>query len=283
MGAGAADTVRLEEPAVTGEYSLPEMMCVQAAREIAGSGQTFVGQGLPLLSATLAKVHHDPSIIFTTEVGIVDWDPPLGEVERVPPNIADAVLDRGAAYVGDMVDVLGAMLMGGHVDTTVLGAGEVDRYGNLNALLIGDPRAPETRFPGTAGNTDLACLAKRLISIMSLEPRRFVERVSFLTSPSYISGPGARRKAGLPDQGPNLVVSTMGVFDFDTPDGGRTGTCEMRLAKIFPGIDVSTIEAIIPWPLKVAENLEQCAPPTDAELALLRQLDAGTFLVPGRY
>ena len=265
------------------EYSLSEMMCVQAAREIAGSGVTFVGQGLPLLATTMTKLHQDPSIIYTTEIGIIDWEPVPEEVDRAPASIAEPALTRGASFVGDMVEALGGLLMGGHVDTTVLSAGQVDKYGNLNALLIGDPASPAVRFPGTAGNTDLACLAKRVITIMSLEPRRFVERVSFLTSPGYISGPGARRAVGLADQGPNLVVSSMGVFGFDTPDGGRTGSCELRLEKIYPNVKIADIESILPWRLRIADDVEECAPPSEAELNLVRRLDAGNFLIPGRY
>ena len=265
-------------------YTLPEMMCIQTARELAGGGVVFAGMGLPLLASTMTKLHHDPGIIFTTEVGVADWEPPAGEVDHAPHGIADPILNRGAAYVGDMVDALGALLMGGRVDTAVLTGAEIDRFGNLNALLIGDHADPETRLPGTGGNTDAACLARRLITIISLEPRRFVERVSFLTSPVYIDGPGGRARAGLDPQGPNLVISTMGVFDFDTGDGGRSGSCELRLTKTFPGIDAETVRAIVPWPLRVAPLLQETPPPSDEELAMVRRLDPGrVYLREGRY
>lgn len=265
-------------------YSLVEMMCVQAARETAGAGVAFVGMGLPLLSTTLAKLHHDPALVYTTEVGVADWDPPPGEVDHHPSSIGDPILNRGAAFVGDMVDTLAGLLMGGRVDCAVLTGAQVDRFGNLNALLIGDRVHPDQRFPGTGGNTDAACLAPRVIAVMSLEPRRFVERVSFLTSPGYIDGPGARARAGLAPQGPNLVVSTMGVFDFDTPDGGATGSCELRLAKLYPGADVDTVRAIVPWPLRVADDVAVCEAPRADELALLRRLDPRrALLAEGRY
>lgn len=264
--------------------SLPELMVIQAARELAGCGVAFVGMGLPLLATTLTKLHHDPTIVFTTEMGIADWEPPPEEVDHAPNSIGDPLLNRGAAYVGDMVDALGALLMGGRVDTAILTGAQVDRYGNLNTLLIGDPARPEVRLPGTGGNTDAACLAKRVVTIMSLEPRRFVERVSFLTSPGYINGPGAREAAGLDPQGPNLVVSTMAVFDFDTPDGGRTGGCELRLVKTLAGVTPDVVQALIPWPLRVADEVTECAPPTEGELQLLRRLDpVQLYLREGRY
>ena len=267
-----------------GEYSLQEMMVIQAAREIAPSRSVFVGMGLPMLATAIAKLHHNPALAYCTEVGVGDWNPPPDEVDHAPNGVADPILDRGAAYVGDMVDALGGWLMGDRLEVAVLTAAEVDRYGNLNALLIGDPTRPDVRLPGTAGNTDAACLARRVITIMSLEPRRFVERVSFLSSPGYITGPGARRAAGLSPQGPNLVVSTMGVFAFDTEDGGDTNTCELQLSKTYPTIPTDAVAAIIPWPLRIADQVEECTPPSAEELRWLRHLDPGpTYLRPGRY
>lgn len=265
-------------------YSLAEMMVVQAAREVAGSASAFVGMGLPMLATALAKFAHNPGLVYCTEVGIGDWHPNFDEVDRAPAGVADPILDRGAAYAGDMVDALGAWLMGDRLEVAVLTGAEVDRYGNLNALLIGDPANPDVRLPGTGGNTDAACLARRVISIVSLEPRRFVERVSFRTSPGYIAGPGTRRAAGLSPQGPNLVVSTMGVFGFDTSDGGESGSCELTLVRTYPGITAEAVAAMVPWKLRIASHLDECEAPTDDELRLLRHLDPGpTYLRAGRY
>ena len=137
---------------------------------------------------------------------------------------------------------------------------------------------------GSGGNTDAACLAPRVISILSLEPRRFVEQVSFVASPGYLRGPGERAAAGLGPQGPNLVVSTMGVFAFDTPDGGLTGSCEMVLVKTFRGFDAEVVQALIPWPLRLSATLVECEPPTELELTLVRYLDPGPiYLRAGRY
>jgi glutaconate CoA-transferase subunit B len=266
------------------DYTLAEMMVVQAAREIAGSRHAFVGMGLPMLATAVAKAAHDPNIAFSTEVGVADWSPREGDWERAPAGVADPILDRDAAYAGDMVDALGAWLMGGRFDVAVLTAAEVDRFGNLNTLIIGDPARPDVRLPGTGGNTDAACLARRLIVIMSLEPRRFVERVSFLASPGYVRGAGGRAAAGLYPQGPNVVVSTMGVFGFDTEDGGDSGTCEMVLTKTYPGIPAEAVEALIPWKLRHAARVAECASPSARELELVRGLDPGpTYLRAGRY
>jgi glutaconate CoA-transferase subunit B len=174
--------------------------------------------------------------------------------------------------------------MGGNVDVGVLSAAQIDRFGNLNTLVMGDYLAPERRLGGTGGNTEIACLAKRVLTIMPQERRRFVSRVDFNTSPGYISGPGVRRRAGLDPQGANIVVSTFGVFGFDTPDGGDSGSCEMVLEAVFPNLDPDTVKLETGWDLRVAVNVRQVEDPTEEELTLLRRLDPHHFyLTPGRY
>ncbi|MEO6398180.1 MAG: CoA-transferase [Tepidiformaceae bacterium] len=265
------------------EYTLAEMMCVVAAREMPAEGVVMLGMGLPVLAGTLAKMMHAPNLSICTEVGAFDWEP-AADVPRASIGIHDFLLNAGAAMVSDMVDALGTLLMGGNVDLGILSAAQVDRFGNLNTLVIGDYLAPERRLGGTGGNTEIACLAKRVLTIMPQERRRFVPRVDFNTSPGYISGPGARRSAGLDRQGPNAVVSTFGVFGFETPDGGESGSCEMVLEAVFPNIEPDVVQIETGWALRVAPTVRQLAPPTEEELALLRRLDPYQFyLSPGRY
>ncbi|MCC6388648.1 MAG: CoA-transferase subunit beta [Dehalococcoidia bacterium] len=264
------------------EYTLAELMCVAAARAFPVSGVVMAGMGLPMLTATFAKLLQPPGIVICTEVGAFDWRPPP-DVSRAPVGIHDINLNDGSAMVSDMVDALGTLLMGGNVDLGVLSAAQVDRFGNLNTLVLGDYRHPERRLGGTGGNTEIACLAKRVLTIMPQERRRFVERVDFNTSPGYIDGPGARLRAGLPPQGPNAVVSTFGVFGFDTGDGGD-GSCEMVLEAVFPGMDPDIVRLETGWPLRVADGVAEIEPPTAEEIALLRRLDPHHFyLTPGRY
>ena len=265
------------------DYTLAEMMCVVAAREFPKQGVGMLGMGLPVLAGTLAKLMHAPGISLCTEVGAFDWEPPA-EVTRAPIGIHDFNLNNGSAMVSDMVDALGTVLMGGNVDCGVLSAAQVDRFGNLNTLVMGDYRSPERRLGGTGGNTEIACLAKRTVTIMSQERRRFVERVDFNTSPGYIEGPGARARAGLGPQGPNTVVSTFGVFGYDTADGGGSGSCEMVLEAVYPNMDPEIVQLETGWQLRAAKDLREVEPPAREELALLRRLDPhGFYLVPGRY
>ena len=265
------------------EYTLAEMMCIATAREMPKDGVVMLGMGLPVLAGTLAKMLHAPELHICTEVGAFDWEP-AADVSRASIGIHDLLLNHGSAMVTDMVDALGTLLMGGHVDIGVLSAAQVDRFGNLNTLVMGDYLAPDRRLGGTGGNTEIACLARRVLTMMPQERRRFVPRVDFNTSPGYISGPGARTRAGLAPQGPNVVVSTFGVFTFDTPDGGESGSCEMVLEAVFPNMEPDVVQIETGWDLRVAAQVREIKPPTAEELTLLRRLDPHFFyLTPGRY
>ncbi len=258
------------------------MMIIATAREVRDGESTIVGMGPPLLSAALAKVHHAPNMWYCTESGPLDWAP-TGKDIPAPIGIADASLVEGASMSGSMEDALGAFVNGGWAQSAILQAAQVDRFGNLNTMLAGTYENPTRRLPGTGGSADIGASAQRVISTLPLEPRRFRERVDFRTTPGYIDGPGGRAEAGLGPQGPNRCATTMCVFGFDTPDGGLTGSCEMVLEQLFPGVSLEEVQAIVPWELKISPDLSTATPPTDEELALVRHLDNGNHLTPGRY
>ncbi len=266
------------------DYTLAELMCVVAAREIKDGENVFLGAGLPCLAGTLAKILYTPNSQLFTEVGVFDWVPREPEVMgRAPLHIADAPLFVGAAMLGGMLDHLGAMLMGGNVDTAFLGGAQIDKFGNINTICAGDYHHPARRLGGVGGNTEAACLARKVIAILPHERRRFVEKVDFLTSPGYIDGPGGRRRHGLKPQGPNVVISTLGVLRFDTQDGDDS-TCEMFLDATFPNVSISTVRDMTVWELKVSPRLKEVEPPTVEEVGLLRRLDPLKFhLAAGRY
>ena len=184
---------------------------------------------------------------------------------------------------GSMEDALGAFVNGGWAESAILQAAQIDRFGNLNTILTGTFEDPIRRLPGTGGNADIGASVQRVISTMPLEARRFKERADFRTTAGYIDGPGGRAEAGLAPQGPNKCATTMCVFGFDTPDGGLTGSCEMVLEQLFPGVSLEEVQAIVPWDLKVSPELAHMDPPTEEEITLVRHLDDGNHLRPGRY
>ena len=101
--------------------------------------------------------------------------------------------------------------------------------------------------------------------------RSFVERVDFVTSVGYGSGPGDRARLGLRGGGPSRVITDLGVLEPD-PE-----TCELTLTAVHPGVDADRARAATGWELAVADALETSPEPTDDELAELRGLEASVL------
>jgi len=243
-------------------YTAAELMVTAAAREI-GNGETvFVGMRLPLLGFLLAKSTHAPDAVGVYELGIVRDLPAPAPILTMGdlPNLFQA------QWLADTADVM-ALLQQGRVDVSFLGGAQIDRYGNLNTSYIGRPGAVRTRLPGSGGACDLASLAGRHIIMMAHEKRRFVPRVDYITSPGYGSGGAWRKACGLLRGGPCRVITTLGVFGFDSE------TREMVLTSVHPGIRPADVKAQTGWPLQVAADLTQTPAPTAAELETLRRFD----------
>ena len=101
------------------------------------------------------------------------------------------------------------------------------------------------------------------------EPRRFVERVDFITSPGYLSGPDARREAGLVRNRPVAVVTDLALLGFDEATG------RLRLDALQPGVSEEHVHANTGFELLVSDTIAELPPPTDQELAELRWLRDG--------
>jgi acyl CoA:acetate/3-ketoacid CoA transferase beta subunit len=102
--------------------------------------------------------------------------------------------------------------------------------------------------------------------IVRQSPRAFVERVDFVTSVGFGSGPGDRERLGFAGRGPVKVITDLGLLEPD-PD-----TCELRLTQVHAGVDPEQAREATGWPLEVADDLQVTDPPTEQELAALREL-----------
>jgi glutaconate CoA-transferase, subunit B len=247
-------------------YTAQELMVAAAAREIRDGELVFVGMRLPILAYGVAQSTHAPSARALYELGLMRERPPDGFLATMgdPPNVA------GALWATRMSNVM-ALMAQGEVDLGFIGGAEVDRFGNLNTSYIGDPRRPATKLPGSGGGADIAVLSRRWVTLMSHEPRRLVERVSYVTSPGHGAGAGWRERHGLTGGGPAAVVTTLAVLRF--PPGGG----EAYLASVHPGHSVEEVRALTGWDLSVADDVAVTPAPTDEELAHIRRLDPEGF------
>jgi glutaconate CoA-transferase subunit B len=101
---------------------------------------------------------------------------------------------------------------------------------------------------------------------MRHDRRRFIENVDYITTPGYLSGPGAREAAGLPpNTGPYRVVSNLAVLGFH-PESKR-----MMLLATQPGVSEQQVIENTAFELLVADPVEENPPPTAEELRILRE------------
>ncbi len=241
-------------------------MVAAAAREIRDGELVFVGMRLPILAYGVARSTHAPGARALFELGLMRDVPPAGFLGTMgdPPNVA------GALWVTRMANVM-ALMAQGEVDLGFIGGAEVDRFGNLNTSYIGDPAHPRTKLPGSGGGADIAVLSRRWVTLMSHEPRRLVERVSYVTSPGHGEGQGWRGRHGLAGGGPVAIVTTLAVLRF--PEGGG----EAYLASVHPGHTVEEVVARTGWDLRVDAGVAVTPPPTAEELGHIRRLDPEGF------
>ena|SRR5579883_525988 len=250
---------------MTADISPTERLACTAARLMKGGATVFIGTGVPMLAAALARALYAPDLIPVFEFGGVG-----STLERLPLGVGEASTFRRAVAALGICDVMEAAQRGA-IREGFLGGAQIDPYGNLNTTVIGAYERPAVRLPGSGGANDVGSLCWRTIILMKHERKRFVEKLDFLTTPGYLDGPGARERAGLPPgAGPHRVVTDLGVFDFE-PISKR-----MRLIAVNPGVSISRVRAETGFSLKIGSRVRRNPDPTPRELRTLRRkIDPG--------
>jgi glutaconate CoA-transferase subunit B len=238
-----------------------ELMIACAARLLADGSSVAVGTGVPCAAAMLAQRTSAPNLVICFEAGGV-----APQLPTMPISVGDSRTFYRGLMATSMADVM-ETCQRGMMDYTFLGGAQIDAFGNLNSTLIGtDYARPRVRLPGSGGANDLASFCWRILVITSHDRRRFVEKLDFLTTPGYLSGPGAREAAGLPPgTGPYRVITDLAVL------GYAMDTCRMQVLSLHPGVTLDQVRANTGFELGAAEPLETTHPPTEAELLILRE------------
>jgi acyl CoA:acetate/3-ketoacid CoA transferase alpha subunit/acyl CoA:acetate/3-ketoacid CoA transferase beta subunit len=240
------------------EYSPEEMMLIAAAREItrrvlkskhrliltgAGSGAVAVSLAYHQLRAKGYELE------LITGNGQIGYEPRAAGL-----GIQSVASVYSAKMLTDTITTHGVFVGGRNNQClSVLGAGQIDRYGNLNSTTTA-----EGQFLVGSGGANDAANAREVMVIINQSKGRFPETLPYLTCP------GDRVTA---------VVSNMGVFS------KATGRRELQLSACLPDLKLASLEDRIKrvrancgWPLKLAGKVREVAKPTPDELKLLRRL-----------
>ncbi len=250
-------------------YTRQEMMAIATGREIRDREIAIFGVGLSMLAGFFAQAHHAPNVRAMTEGGVFGSSP----VGGLPWGIECNRISTNATSFTSALDALGCLVGSGRCDVGIIGAAQVDKFGNVNTTGIWDGeigptyRTPKTRLTGAGGANDIACGAKRYLIMVAHEPKRFTEKVTYISSPGYLEGGEARARHGFVGGGPSAIVTTLGILrpDPQTKEFGLDGWYE------FSSPDEIVKET--GWPLQIRPGAGVVPPPSAAELVSLRKVD----------
>ncbi|TWU06621.1 3-oxoadipate CoA-transferase subunit B [Symmachiella macrocystis] len=253
----------------TKTYTPIEQMICTAAGLLEDGALVVVGTGAPCAAAMLAQLTTAPKLTLMFEAGGVG-----PRLPRMPISVGDSRTFYQGLMATSMADIM-ETCQRGMVDYTFLGGAQIDRYGNLNSTVIGDYDTPAVRLPGSGGANDLGSLCRKTLVITPHDPRRFVERVDYVTTAGYLDGPGAREAAGLPPgTGPHKVITDLAILGFH-PDTKR-----MQVESLHPGVTLEAVRSRTSFDIDVAEQLATTALPTSDQLDALRdQVDPHGYII----
>jgi glutaconate CoA-transferase subunit B len=250
-------------------YTRQEMMAIATGREIRDREIAIFGVGLSMLAGFFAQAHHAPGVRAMTEGGVYGSSP----VGGLPWGIECNRISTNATSFTSALDALGCLVGSGRCDVGIVGAAQVDKFGNVNTTGIWDGdigetfRAPKTRLTGAGGANDIACGAKRYLIMVAHEPKRFAEKVTYISSPGYLEGGNARERHGFVGGGPSAIVTTLGVLR------PHADTKEFELDGWYEFSGPEEIIAATGWDLKVRHGAGVIPPPSASEIEALRRVD----------
>ena len=242
------------------DYNAMELMISVAARLLENGATVGVGTGAPCAAAMLAQRTHAPDLFIIFEAGGM-----APQMPAMPISVGDSRTSHRGLMATSMSDVLEACQRG-MADYTFLGGAQIDAYGNLNSTVIGDYLKPKVRFPGSGGANDFASFCWRTLVMTQHDRRRFVETLDFLTTPGYLTGPGAREAAGLPSgAGPYKVITNLAVLGF------ADATRRMQVESLHPDVSLEQVRDQTGFELECVSDIQQTEPPRQEELRILRE------------
>ncbi len=256
------NTKSIEYPAAPPEpatdYTQEEMVLIAAAREITDSvlksrhRTILVGAGSRGVAVLLA--HHQLKD-QGYELEVLSGNGQVGyELQSGPLGAQSLGVVYSSKMITDTLTVQGVFIGGrNNKCLSVLGVGQIDRYGNTNSTLTS-----QGQFLVGSGGANDAANAREVIVIVNQSKDRFPETLPYVTCP----GDRVTR-----------VISTMGIF---TKPAGQD---ELHLTACLPdpklpGLEdkIKRVRETCGWPLKLADDVKEVPGPAPDELKLLRRL-----------
>jgi glutaconate CoA-transferase subunit B len=264
------------------DYQSAALMAVCISRTLKDEETGFIGigtggrafimaVGIPLVACWLAQLTHAPN--FNIMLGpVINPD-----FKRPPASISDAELVKWPCQAQipgmEALDVFKR----GRMDVSFISGAQMDKYGNLNIVCIGDYRKPKVRIVGPIAQADHAAHAKRTIIVIDHEHRNFASRVDFISGVGHPAAKTTRKELGLPGGGPQLVVTPLAIFGFEIQFG------KLMLISIHPGASIAEVRKRTVCGFIEPDQIKETETATETELRLIREeIDPNGLFLEGR-
>jgi acyl CoA:acetate/3-ketoacid CoA transferase beta subunit len=234
-----------------------EVCVVACAEAFRGDGEILASAmaTVSMLGARLARATFEPDLLISDgEAYLVANDLPLGAGD-------DAKVIEGWLPFRSVFDLVWSGRR--HV---MMGATQIDRFGNQNISAVGEWGQPKVQLLGSRGAPGNTANHATSYWIPNHGPRVFVEKVDFV---SGVGNDRARPQLlGFHDL--RRVVTNLAVLDFEARSGA------MRLRSVHPGVTVDDVRSATGFELDVPAHVPETRVPDPEELRLIRDvLDAG--------
>ncbi|MBK1785922.1 CoA-transferase subunit beta [Prauserella cavernicola] len=229
------------------EASRAEVAVVAVAELFRGDGELLVSpMGLvPSLGARLARLTFEPDLLLSDgEAHLLDGD---GVLEGWQPfrKMLEVIVPHGRRHV-------------------VMGANQIDRYGNQNISAIGEHARPVKQLLGVRGAPGNTVNHRTSYWVPKHSSRVFVENVDVVSGVGYDSaakaGPSAQRFHDV-----HRVVTNLGVFDFGGSDHA------MRAVSLHPGVEAGEVAEATSFEVEL-DSAGVTRQPSSEELRLIRDV-----------
>jgi len=240
----------------TSDATIDEVCVAALADAFRGDGEILCNPigVVPICGGRLARETTEPDLMMTdTVAALVANTIPIGVAN--PTKVIEAYMPYRSIF-----DVVWSGRR--HV---VMGASQIDRWGNQNFAAIGDPKKPKAQLLGMRGAPGNAINHTVTYWIPNHSKQVFVDKVD------VVSAPGYDKIRALPAASGRFfeirrVVTNLGVFDFRTDDN------RMRLASRHPGVTTEQIVDATTFELAIEGDVPETRLPSAEELRILREV-----------
>jgi len=239
------------------DVTLAEVCVVACAEAWRGDGEILASPigTIPTIGARLAALTFEPDLVYSDGDAVQLGAPLPAGASPDAPRVVEAWLP-----FGKMFDIVWSGRR--HV---MMGATQVDRFGNQNIACIGPWAKPKAQLLGVRGAPGNTVNNPTSYFVPAHGPRVFVEAVDCVSGVGYdraaTAGPAASEFHEI-----RRVISNLGVFDFETPDHA------MRIRSVHPGVTVEQVVEATGFELVVPTEVPETRAPSDEDLRLIREV-----------